>query len=130
VGKHSCESSSKSVETKRSAINSTALLLKRQTDGKNKNGYVIINHIVCTVFQSPAVVRLRSSIPMHSVERTRRAVEPSVVALSIENLKKRSSFPASHKTVCRPLLPSGPGGVGQCFVAQDLTPNRQIKLRL
>jgi hypothetical protein len=76
VGKHLRESSSKSVETKRSAINSTALLLKRQTDGKNKNGYVIINHIVFTVFQSPAVVRLR---------RTRRAVEPSVVALMIEN---------------------------------------------
>ncbi|MCX6120687.1 MAG: hypothetical protein NTX44_03595 [Ignavibacteriales bacterium] len=85
MGKHSRESSSKSVETKRSTINSTALLLKRDTGGKNKNGYVIIDHMVCTVFQSPAVVRLRSSIPTHSVERTRRAVEPSVVAVSIEN---------------------------------------------
>ena len=59
--------------------------MKRQTDGKNKNGYVKISHMVCTVFQSSAVVRLRSSIPTHSVERARRAVEPSVVAVSIEN---------------------------------------------
>lgn|GEM_PF-4021260 len=35
--------------------------------------------------------------------------------------KKRSSYPVSHKTHCRPLLPSGPGGVEHCFVAQDLT---------
>src|SRR3972149_1034588 len=35
--------------------------------------------------------------------------------------KKRSSYPVSHKTVCRPLLPSGPGGVEQRLVAQDLT---------
>jgi hypothetical protein len=27
----------------------------------------------------------------------------------------------SHKTFCRPLLPSGPGGVEQRLVAQDLT---------
>jgi hypothetical protein len=35
--------------------------------------------------------------------------------------KKRSSDPVSHKTLCRPLLPSGPGGVEQRLVAQDLT---------
>jgi hypothetical protein len=35
--------------------------------------------------------------------------------------KKRSSDPVSHKTFCRPLLPSGPGGVEQRLVAQDLT---------
>ena|SRR3990172_1514286 len=35
--------------------------------------------------------------------------------------KKRSSYPVSHKTVCRPLLPSGPGGIEQRLVAQDLT---------
>ncbi len=35
--------------------------------------------------------------------------------------KKRSSTPVSHKTLCRPLLPSGPGGVEQRLVAQDLT---------
>jgi hypothetical protein len=34
---------------------------------------------------------------------------------------KRSSDPASHETLCRPLLPSGPGGVEQRLVAQDLT---------
>jgi len=50
--------------------------MKRQTDGKNKNGYVKISHMVCTVFQSSTVVRLR---------QTYRAVEPSVVAVSIEN---------------------------------------------
>ena len=35
--------------------------------------------------------------------------------------KMRSSTPVSHKTLCRPLLPSGPGGVEQRLVAQDLT---------
>jgi hypothetical protein len=39
----------------------------------------------------------------------------------IASNKKRSSDPVSHKTLCRPLLPSGPGGVGQRLVAQDLT---------
>jgi ligand-binding sensor protein len=43
------------------------LLSKRQTDGNNKNGYVYVNHIGCTDFQAPA------------------AIEPSVVALMIEN---------------------------------------------
>jgi hypothetical protein len=57
AGKHSRESLSKSVKTKRSAINSTALLLRRQTDGKNENGYKIINHMLYR-FQSPADVRL------------------------------------------------------------------------
>ena len=37
------------------------------------------------------------------------------------NIKKRPSFPVSHKTLFRPLLPSGPGGVEQRLVAQDLT---------
>jgi hypothetical protein len=44
---------------------------------------------------------------------------PSVVPTTIN--KKRSSTPVSHKTLCRPLLPSGPGGVEQRLVAQDLT---------
>ncbi len=35
--------------------------------------------------------------------------------------KKRPSSPASLRTICRPLLPSGPGGVRQRPVAQDLT---------
>ena len=75
AGKHSRESSSKSVETKRSAINSTALLLRRQTDGKDKNGYKIIYHMLYR-FQSPAVASLRP---------IRRAVEPSAVAVRIDN---------------------------------------------
>ena len=59
VRKHSRESSSRSVETKRSAIISFTFTLKRKTDtdDKNKNGYRR-NHIICTVFQSTAVVQL------------------------------------------------------------------------
>ena len=89
VGIHSRESSSKSVETKRSAMLRLVLLLKYQTDGKYENGYIESNHVVCTVFHSPAVIGLCQIRP---------AVEPSVVAVSIK--KKRSSFPASHKTMC------------------------------
>ena len=41
--------------------------------------------------------------------------------------KMRSSTPVSHKTLCRPLLPSGPGGVEQRLVAQDLTSRLEEK---
>jgi len=60
--------------------------------------------------------------PFNGLRRQRS--EPHVLTQSsplTATNTKRSSDPVSHKTLCRPLLPSGPGGVEQRLVAQDLT---------
>jgi hypothetical protein len=42
--------------------------------------------------------------------------------------KKEVKLPCVTQNFCRPLLPSGPGGVEHYFVAQDLTPIFHCKL--
>ena len=68
-----------------------------------------------------AVRSMDSSVNVHPAGAGPRIRPNTLVTGQLPANKKRSSSPASHKTDCRPLLPSGPGGVGQSLVAQDLT---------
>ncbi|GEM_PF-3677615 len=77
---------------------------------------VMVNRMRNMNCQCPFILRcvLQKSIGQRTRPYDRAGKEPA-------RYTKRPSAPASHETRCRPLLPSGPGGVEQCLVAQDLT---------
>jgi hypothetical protein len=75
-----------------------------------------------------------SSVEVHSLHLDGQRKSP-YMALFLSNRtmiikNKRPSFPASHKTDRRPLLPSGPGGVEQRLVAQDLTSQKSVAMSI